>query len=481
MLKTKVLLIDPPEFSEQKQEKKSTPNIGLAYLSSVLKDNDIENKFLDSFAINENEIEGEIKKIENEIKNFKPSVVALTAKTFNIISAVKILTIAKKTDSKIVTILGGSHISALPERTLEEFNDIDFGVIGEGEETLIDLIREIYKTKPNYKKVKGIVFRKEKKIIITEKRQPIKDINKIPFPNWENINFDNYKKFFSNKLNGYFFRFPICFSRGCPSSCTFCSNLNKIWRHRNPKLVVDEIEYNYNRMNARLFEIIDSTSTVNKEAFHDFCNELIKRGLHKKISWTCETRVNYVDKKMLLKMKAAGCEGVYYGIESGDEEILKIMKKGITKEQIKRAIKLTKDAGLIAGGSFIFGHPYEKEGNILNTINFSVELAKVGLKGVNFFILDIYPGSEVWNMVSKNEGGSRWLKGKKYNWKSYHRFEAQISIDGLSQKRLLKLRDYAQYRFENATYEKRLKSKMIKILYRNDRLKLTVRKIKNMI
>jgi radical SAM superfamily enzyme YgiQ (UPF0313 family) len=469
----KVILIDPPEFSQTGQAGKTQPNIGLAYLNAVLKEMGIESRILDAIGLGYDDI-------DKIIADYKPDVVGLTAKTFHIVSAAEIAKRAKSMDKNILTIIGGAHLTALPVRTLKEFKQFDMGIIGEGEETIKEIMHNLKSIrKPaTLKEIKGIVYRDGPDIRITEHRPPLEDVDSVPYPNWKGIDFSKYIKKYSGRFRGEFLLFPVCFSRGCPFNCSFCFNFNRRWKNRKPEKVVDEMEYFHKEHGAMLFEIIDSTSTIRKDVFMDFCNELIKRGLHKKITWYCETRVDRVDLELLKKMRSAGCEYVFYGIESGDPGILKRMNKKTTREQIRRAIRMTKKAGMNVRGSFIFGHPFENEKTVLNTINFAVELSKIGLDGASFYIIDVYPGTEVWDMVEKGEGGARWLKGKRFNWGSYSRSEPQIEVGNLTASRLRKLRDYAEKSFENSTMKKKLRRALVKILYKSETTKKVARKVK---
>lgn len=472
MARLKVLLIDPPEFSQTGQTEKHQPNMGLAYINAVLTEMGFDSIILDTFG-------HEYDKIDKKISEFAPQVLCISARTFNINGAAEIARRVKENGKDILTVIGGSHITALPERTLKEFRDFDLGVIGEGEETIKELLSNFKMIRDTkfLKKVKGIAYRKGSDIVINEQRGVIKDIDSLPFPNWNGIDFSNYKKEFSWRLKGKYFQFPILFSRGCPFNCTFCANYNRIWRHRNPRKVVDEIEYFIRKYGANVFEIVDSTSTINRESFIEFCDEIIRRSLQNKISWYCETRVDQVNSKLMRKIKEAGCEYVFFGIESGDDDILKKMNKRITRDKVREAISITKKSGLKVGGSFIIGHPYEKKENIIKTINFAVELSRYGLDGANFFIIDVYPGTKVWDMVENCEGGARWVEGKRYNWDSYNRFEPQIEVGELDPEKLIRLRNYAQKRFNNATNIRKTKRILVSILYKSKYTKHFIRKI----
>lgn len=458
-----VILVDPPRFSETGRNDKCTPHIGIAYLAAVLDKIGVSPTVYDCLGDSHDEIE------QNIFKS-NPEVVGLTAMTFNITSAAEIARRVKLRDEGITTIIGGSHVSSIPEQTLWEFPQFDIGVIGEGEETLQEIIRSKGNGVLNgLKDINGIVYRHGSEVITNRHRTRIKDLDSLPMPAWNHFDFSIYNKERVLSLGNRYTRFPVCGSRGCPYDCTFCFPLHgKKWRARNPKGIVGEMEFDYDTYGARWFEIIDSTSTLIEARMLAFCDEIVKRGLETRISWMCETRVDRVDSKLLRRMHDAGCRYVFFGIESGDAYILNRIKKGISPQQIKDAIRAARSVGMHVGGSFIIGHPYEKKENVIATVSLAKDLSRMGLSLANFFILDVYPATSAWNMVEKQQGGAKWIKGKRYNWDSYNRMEPQVEVNDLSAAELLRLRAWAEHEFRNATTTRRLRSMIDEIFERND-------------
>jgi radical SAM superfamily enzyme YgiQ (UPF0313 family) len=211
-------------------------------------------------------------------------------------------------------------------------------------------------------------------------------------------------------------------------------------RFRSPVSVVSEMEECVNTYNIHHFEFIDDTLTVDKPRIMKICDEIIASGL--KVRWGCTTRVHTVDKPLLIKMRQAGCFRINYGVESGNSEILKKIKKGITLDQAKRAVKWTREAGIESGTYFMLGHPYETKETIKETIKFAKELDP-DLAG--FSILTPLPGTEVMSMIERGEGGIRLVT---QDWSKYvHYGNAVIEGNDFTREDLLKFQKKALLSF----------------------------------
>ncbi|MDI6826393.1 MAG: radical SAM protein [Candidatus Aenigmarchaeota archaeon] len=382
----KILLINPPLSGLGAYGAYSLP-IGLLYLSAVLKKRGFPVKVYDAdFQHGPPKIKDESrleftlraslykenlksstiwKEIQKTVEKESPDIVGIGFETSMWESAIKTAKIVKEVNNKTPIIVGGTQPTLMPEETIK-IPYFDVVVIGEGELTLLELIIALRKGK-DLKNVKGILFKKNRNIAKTLPRPFIKNLDLLPFPAKDTlINEKDYPSYIMGS---------IISSRGCPYHCAFCCNAIK-WkstvRFRSPQNVVEEIEEVYHRYGTRVFSFKDATLTVDMNRVHEICDLIKKKNLH--IVWNCMTRVNLVNEKLVKKMRSAGCYLICFGIESGSQEILNKMKKGITLDQIKKAVNLCKKEGIIVGTSIIIGYPGETRSTIEATLNFLREL-----------------------------------------------------------------------------------------------------------
>jgi anaerobic magnesium-protoporphyrin IX monomethyl ester cyclase len=272
------------------------------------------------------------------------------------------------------------------------------GVIGEGEITFLELVRQYEKNcLNNLDVVDGIVYRKNGQILKTRQREFIEDLDCLPFP----------ARHLYPPLSAYrptpasYRKLPqgiLMTTRGCPSKCTFCDRavFGSSYRERSADKVVEEIEELIYKFGAREIRFFDDTFTLNEKRVFAICNKLKERKI--KIPWTCLTKVANVSKEMLKEMKKAGCWQVLFGLESGDERILKLLKKGNTIEQNKIAVRLAKEAGLSVRADFIVGTPGETLGSLKRTLDFAIKV-KVDYAHFNKFVP--YPGTELYEILKQ--------------------------------------------------------------------------------
>ena len=362
-----------------------TPPLGLGYISSYLKKFGYEIKFIDGLNL----------RLKNEeiVKRVKDCGVVGIGVLTDYYLETKDLVKKLKEAGKIV-ILGGVHPSVLPKETLEE-TGADFLVIGEGEETIVELIKAIEKKK-KVDKIKGIAYKQKGKVIINPRRELIKDLNAVGFPDWKSIDPRTYQKAPHGAIVKNFPIAPIMTSRGCPYECEFCVSPNfwcKKIRFRTPENVIEEIKYLVKNFGVKEIHFEDDNLTLIRKHVEKICKLIIENKL--KISWATPNgiRADKVDEKLFRLMKKAGCYSIVLGIESGNQEILDNIKKREKLEDIENAAKAAKKVGLITQGFFIFGLPGETEETIKNSIRFA---KKIRLDRAHFMLLDMLPGSELW-------------------------------------------------------------------------------------
>lgn len=395
-----VLLITPPvESGKYKSLRTAIPHVGIAYLAGFLESKGISCDVIDG------KLEGlTIEEVCRQIVEKKPQLLGLSAMTPDAIAASKIATSVKLQLPDTPIVMGGPHAIAIPYETLREFPAIDFVVTGEGEEVLVELFQTITAGHDNFEKIDGLAFRKNGEILVNPKRKFITDLDKLPFPAVNK---------FSRKNNTYL----VLSARGCPYSCTFCMRaLGKTVRERSPENVIAEMEWLVNEHNAKHFVFVDETFTLNKNRVMHLLGLYLDKGLHKKASWSAQTRVDRADLEIFGMMKKAGCESVEFGVESGNQEILNHVDKKIRLEQVEDTISKARQAGLNIGASYILGHPYETEKTIMDTINFAIKLRP---DSVSIGIMSPYPGTKIWDMAQKGEGNYRLLST---NWTEFTRF-----------------------------------------------------------
>jgi len=386
----KIVLVNPPMLRAEVTRVLGvkTPPMGLAYLAAVLETHGYQPKIIDA-----NALDLDYSALRKELEKESPDIVGVTAITPMIYEAVATIEAAKKSCPNAVTILGGPHATFCSNETLESCNELDVICLGEGEETLIEIVRAVEKG-VNLRDVRGIVYRKNGHIFKTESRPLIKDLDSLPFPARHMLPMSRYTVFGKS-----YPMINIVSTRGCPFSCTFCSSsriFGRCYRARTPQNVVDEIEQVTQKYKVNSFEFSDDTFTLDRGRVEKICEEIIRQSLD--ISWACSSRADLMTRDLLFKMKKAGCHLIFYGIESGSERILKLMNKGETHAQMIKAVKITKEAGIETLGSFILGYPEETRSELLQTIAFA---KKLGVDFAEFSIATPYPGTELYEITAK--------------------------------------------------------------------------------
>ncbi|UCG82855.1 MAG: cobalamin-dependent protein [Dehalococcoidia bacterium] len=346
--------------------------MGLLYLAAILEKNDYEVDVLDLLVSRYTK-----DKIKRKLEQYQPDIVGVTAVTMNYPTASDILKYCKSVNPDIITIIGGPHVTFAPTETLNEDPWIDIVVMGEGELTMLDIVGG-----KKLEHIPGIAYRSDG-VKITPQRDLIEALDELPLPARHLFPTSRYHALASHC--------SLITGRGCPFNCIFCVGSKmggRRARFRNPKLVVDEIEeglsYGFKEVN---FE--DDLFTLNHKHLHAICDEIIARDLDFK--WSVFARVDTVNPEVLDKLKKAGCDWLCYGIESGNQEILDIVKKKITLDKIRESVQMAKDAGVNVLASFILGLPGETKETLQQTMDFACELDTY----YGFHVLAPFPGTEV--------------------------------------------------------------------------------------
>jgi anaerobic magnesium-protoporphyrin IX monomethyl ester cyclase len=319
---------------------------------------------------------------------FKPDIVGLTAYTQEIKPAAYTAGLIKRKNPNVITVIGGVHVTAIPQQTMQEFPTFDIAVVGEGEITLAELCKAVAQKK-GMDEIRGLIYRDKGTLIKTAFRERHADQDSLPMPAWDLMPYA-----------------PIYFmhtERGCPFNCTFCMNHNgTIARKRSVHLIIEEMEYIINNFGPPQINFGDELFSVDMERTSQLMDAMIERGLHKKIIWDAQTHVKYVNYDLLLKMKAANIYQLDMGVETGDPDRLREMGKGTNRDMIIKAFEDAKRAGIQTGGLFIFGHPNETNDSIRNTIKLAV---KINPTLPMFGTMTPFPGTEVAKLAAEGKAG----------------------------------------------------------------------------
>jgi radical SAM superfamily enzyme YgiQ (UPF0313 family) len=363
------------------------PHVGIAYLASVLKQNQHQFKIIDC-GIEDNYLS----EIKQTIKEFSPDIIGITGFSYAYEYLYQIIKYLKKI-TKIPLIIGGPHISATKDQILKE-TSANFAMYSESENSFISFLNEFSKLKPDFSKIPNLIYRSHKKNIINPPDKLIINLDQIPFPDYQSFKLEKYPCF-NEKI------IPIITSRGCPYGCNYCSvrlSMGQSFRARSPQNVIDEIKYWY-KLGFTNFDFNDDCFTLDIARAEKICDLIIKNKLNIKFQLYNGIRVNNITLKLLKKFKRAGCFFIAYGCESGSQKTLDRIKKNITLDQVTNAVKLTKQSKIHHAVNFIIGHQDETYQDALETLQFAKNL---DCDYVNFYNLVPYPGTEVYQWAIKH-------------------------------------------------------------------------------
>lgn len=335
--------------------------LGPLYLATALK----KNGFIPKIIYKK---ESEIGQIEAEIADFKPDLIGMSVFTGYLNKQYVNLSKALKTRGYLI-VWGNAHASLLPGQVLkEEF--IDFVIIGEGEETLVELVKNLDRPE-NYKNIASLGYKERKGEIVINQRRTFGDMDEYLI-DWSLINVEDYiVPYFSNR---YKRTLAVVSSRGCPFNCQFCYNLifnNRRWRAHSAEKLIANLKPVIDKYKIEAIRFLDDNFFVNKErAF------TIARGLN--LPYFADARVEYVDEKFVADLKETKCQEIMFGFESGSERILcEVVRKGTATKDIIKAVTLLNKTGIMASGSIVFGLPSETEDEYKATMKLIIKLLEI--------------------------------------------------------------------------------------------------------
>jgi len=408
------------------------PPLGLAYLAANLRKHNISVEIVDANAMGLTRDE-----LVNLIITKAPRYVGITAVTLDIYSAAKLAHDIKQKNRDIITMLGGVHLTAVPRETMEKFPQFDIGVIGEGETTLLEAIQAL-NGKKNLQTVNGLVYRLNGEVIFTQPRGMNYTLDSYPPPAWDLIpGFPhNYPVPPYSTYQG-----PSCSivtSRGCGRRCTFCfqGTMGRSLRFHSAEYVLTIIKHLFSHYDIRDLRFVDDQFLASKTRSEKICAMLIKEKLN--LTFSCLARIDTINPPLLRLLKKAGCRQINFGIESGSQRILDLVKKDIKLEEIFQAVKWTHEEGIRTLGYFMIGFPTETEQTIKESITFA---KKLPLDDISIFLLTPFPGTELY-------GCAHHYGIFKKDWKAMSLFiEPCFVPHGLTKEKMLALRKKAILQF----------------------------------
>ena len=411
----RVLLVNPPPYRivEPYYDTPPYPRTGIAYLAGYLRSKGVDVHVLDCKFDRLSMEQG-----MDEVRRLEPDVVGLGAFTNEIIPAADFAKAVKAWRPRTVTVIGSVHVSAIPEGTLREFPQFDYGVVGEGEQTFHEFLQNLGDAAA-LAKTRGVCFLdKNGGFVFAGDRPRILDQDSLPFPAW-----DLFKPAREYILHT---------ERGCPFACNFCMNPNgRIVRSRTPENVLEEVAWLSKIREPKRILFGDEIFTIDRDRAARILELLIAGGYHKKLSWWCQTHVRTIDLELVQLMRRSNCDIVGLGIESGDDERLKTMGKGTSRALILKAVAIMKEVGQPFMSFFILGQPDETWQSAMRTIDFAVELnPTLPILG----LMVPYPGTRVAEMAKRGEGG---YVLRSTDWNEYNKqFGDALEFKNLTRQQL---------------------------------------------
>ena len=395
----KVLLINPPQtFYPGSEQPAGNLPIGLMYIAAVLKKADYNVEILDAFIAATFQKNGEtikvgmtFEQIKQEIQNRKPNIVGISGPfTCQIENSIKISNLTKEADPNILTVMGGPHVTLVPKEFLEEAKDVDIAVTSEGEYAMLD-VAQAFEGKKQLSELRGIAYRQNGKVVVNPSRPLIENLDELPYPAYDLVDMEQYLN--PKKIGYRSFRdraISMITSRGCPFNCCFCAvhlHMGRVFRAHSADYVLKHIEYVVDKFDVKNIFFEDDNLTLDIPRFEAICDGLISKKV--KIGWETPNgvRADCLNLNLLKKMKKSGCQSVFVGVESGDQQILdNVICKSLDLNRVVEFAKDAKEIGLKTGAFYIIGFPGETKENMQKTIDFALRLKRDFDVGMHLFM-----------------------------------------------------------------------------------------------
>lgn len=370
----------------------SYPPLGLGYLAAGLRREGHEVKIFDFGLRSGMKPDQEA----DEVVGFEPDLVGITVWTHLYYHSLELAREIKCRKLNIPIALGGPHITVYPLAALED-GVVDYTIYGEGEETIVELVQSL-EGKIADEEIRGLCYRKNGVVVKNDPRPFIADLDSLPLPARDLLEVEKYplRSDEGEPMT------TILTSRGCPYSCIYCFKglFGKKYREKSALEVVKEIEQVKQQEGIQNFYFVDDLFVFNRNRLHQIISLLKEREI--KIKWQCLARVDKLKREDYQLMAGAGCYEIHFGIETGNEEIMKQIGKHITLDQVRKAVGWAREAGIRTKGYFMIGLPGDTKATIRQTLKFATD---IDLDDAMFSLTTAFPGTKLWEMARKKEGG----------------------------------------------------------------------------
>jgi len=393
-----IVFCEPPYIcwdrsrDQVREGEETIPGMGVLVLAAVARQRGYAVHLLDAKAHGTT-----VEEAAQRIAALRPDYLGLSATTISVTNAARIAAAVRALVPGVVTILGGAHVSAIPERTLEAFPSIDFGIVGEGEVSLFDLLARLDAGQP-IEDLPGLAYRRDGRVRANPRAPYIDDLDALPPPAWDLL------PDFPHRFQPSLFSYPrtpvatLITSRGCPFSCTFCdrSTSGRKGRMHSVEGVVELCRMLIER-GVRHITFVDDLFTVRKQRVVDLCHAFLDHGFT--FSWSCNSHPNLLDFPTLQLMRRAGCWQIAYGIESGSQRVLDVVKREVRIPRMHETLRMTRAAGIRTRGFLMLGHPTEGLDSLAETAAF---LRTVELDVCQITKFTPYPGTPAYPTVREH-------------------------------------------------------------------------------
>ena len=420
----KILFVEPPKHFWFVMGEYLPPPLGILELAAYVEKEmpGVEVEVLDCQASGL-----EWSDLEKAIESSSPDIVASSSlATCNAYTTVRTLATAKKVNPSVLTVAGGQHFTATADASLRTYPEIDTIVRGEGELTLVDLANATKNPRP-FSDIKGISFRRNGEVFHNPDRSLIANLDELPMPAYHLVK-DHFHKYHFTMMTGPKTIYALVEgSRGCPHRCTFCSQ----WKHwrgtyrcKSPRRIADEFEFLHRNYGAEFLWLTDDNFSLGQSA-GQLCDEIIGRGIAEDIMWFVQARCDDIvrHEDLLPKMRSAGNMWILTGAESGSEQTLQRVRKGINPDQTADAVRAMKKNGIFAQTTFVIGHRNDTHETLSDLRQF---VNDIDPDLAIFMVLTPFPGTDLCEEAQRNE----WIEDT--NWANYDMIHPIMPTETLS-------------------------------------------------
>lgn len=431
-----IVFCEPPflfwdrSMDKLRQGEETIPGMGVLFLASLARERGYRVHLVDA-----KQQGAGVESVSRQIAALAPDYLGISATTISVTNGARIAARVKELSPQVTTILGGPHVSAVPERTLTVFDAYDYGIAGEGEISLFALLDRLERS-GEFADVPGLAYRIDGRVRANVRAPYIDDLDALPMPAWDLL------PDFPHRFQPSLFSYPrtpvatLITSRGCPFSCSFCdrSTSGKRGRMHSVEYVVRQCRH-LASLGVRHIIFVDDLFTVRKQRVVDLCRAFLDEGFD--FSWSCNSHPNLLDADTMALMKKAGCWQIAYGIESGSQRVLDVVKHEVRIPRMRETLRMTRAAGIRAKGYMMIGHPTETVDSLDETAAF---LREVELDLCQITKFTPYPGTPAYPTI-RNHGSF------DENWEEMNAMNFVFVPSGLSAELLESYFDYLYRQF----------------------------------